>query len=177
MDKILSELLDYSKPLELEKTSIDLEGVINDIYNLVKPAFDDNNVGLKIKYKVSQDIQVTFDRVRVHQALLNVVKNALEVSPPGKSVFLNVDCRSTDGTVYIKISDQGSGITEEAMKKLFTPYFTTKTSGTGLGLAQARKIMKAHNGEIEVLSSSSDGTTFALILPGKYSPLLNIESS
>lgn len=177
LDKILSELLDYSKPLELEKNSTDLEEVINDIYNLVKPAFEDNNVGLKVKYKVSHDIQVAFDRVRLHQALLNVVKNALEVSPPGKSVFLNVDCRSTDGTVYIKISDQGPGISEEAMKKLFTPYFTTKTNGTGLGLAQARKIMKAHNGDIEILSSSSDGSTFALIVPGKYTPLINIETN
>ena len=62
------------------------------------------------------------------------------------------------------------------ISKLFTPYFTTKTNGTGLGLAQSRKIMKAHNGEIDVLATSPDGSTFALILPGKISPIRNIDS-
>ena len=176
LDKILSELLDYSKPLELDKSCTDLKGTINELYNLMQPSFDDKNIGLKVNYNVTEDIRVSFDKVRFTQALLNVVKNAQEMSEPGKTVLLNVDCRSNDGTVYIKVIDKGPGIPEDNMKKLFTPYFSTKKNGTGLGLAQSKKIMKAHNGNIEVLASSANGTVFALILPGEYSPLQGIET-
>jgi signal transduction histidine kinase len=176
LEKILSELLDYSKPLELERTCSNLKHTVEEIFNLIKPKFDESNVDLVLKYNVSTDIEVKFDKTRISQALLNLIKNALEVSSTGDSVSVNVDCRSTDGTVYIKISDQGPGIPEDNMKKLFTPYFSTKTKGTGLGLAQSRKIMKAHNGDIEVLTTGPEGTTLAMILPGTLSPLQNIET-
>lgn len=175
LDKILSELLDYSRPLQLDKSSNDLHGAIDEIYNLVKPSFEQKNVGLSIKYNVAKDVQAYFDKLRLNQALLNVVKNAMEVTESGKKVSINVDCRSADGTVYIKIVDQGPGIPEDNIAKLFTPYFSTKVNGTGLGLAQARKIMKAHNGDIEVLSTSPTGSTFALILPSKDMPLPEID--
>lgn len=176
LEKILSELLDYSKPLELDRTSTNLEGLVDEVYTLLKPAFEEKKVDLKVKYNVPLDINVSFDKLRLNQALLNIVKNALEISKAGDSVNINVDCRSNDGTIYIKISDQGPGIPQDNIIKLFTPYFSTKKEGTGLGLAQAKKIMKAHNGNIEVLSTSPEGTTFALILPGKQSPLQNIET-
>lgn len=175
LEKILSELLDYAKPLELDRSCNELKNVINEVCNLIKPSFEERNVNLKFKYNVAQDIEVLFDKLRLSQALLNIVKNALEISGPGKSVFINVDGRSADGTVYIKIVDQGPGIPEDNLHKLFTPYFSTKTNGTGLGLAQARKIMKAHNGDIEVLATSPEGSTFALILPGKISLMLDSE--
>jgi signal transduction histidine kinase len=176
LEKILSELLDYSRPLELDREFNNLQDLIEELQHLMQPKFNECNVGLKVKYNVAHDIEVKFDKVRLNQALLNLVKNALEVSKPGDTVSVNVDCRSTDGTVYVKVADQGPGIPDDNMEKLFTPYFSTKTNGTGLGLAQSKKIMKAHNGDIEILSTGKDGTTFALILPGQYSPLQSIET-
>ncbi|MGD9580220.1 MAG: PAS domain-containing sensor histidine kinase [Vampirovibrionia bacterium] len=175
LDKILSELLDYSKPLELKKDCSDLEGFINDLIKFLKPSFDDKNIGIKLKYNITEDISVSFDKLRLNQAVLNIIKNGLEISKPGDTIYINVDCRANDGTVYIKVTDSGPGIPKDNLKKLFTPYFSTKEGGTGLGLAQAKKIMKAHKGNIEILSTSSKGTTFALILPGATSPIENIE--
>lgn len=176
LDKILSELLDYSKPLELNKNCTDLEGFVNELIEFLRPSFEDKNIGLKLKYNVTDDITVAFDKLRLNQALLNIIKNALEISEPGSTIFINVDCRSNDGTVYIKVTDNGPGIPKDNLKKLFTPYFSTKEGGTGLGLAQAKKIMKSHKGNIEVLSTSKNGTTFALILPGETSPIASIET-
>lgn len=176
LEKILSELLNYSKPLDLDRTSSDLRGLVEEVYNLIQPSAEEKNIGLKLRYNVSQDVEVKFDWLKLNQALLNVVKNAIEASKAGDTVYINVDCRSTDGTVYIKVSDSGKGVTEDHVDKLFTPYFSTKPNGTGLGLAHARKVLKAHNGDIELLSTSPNGTTFALILPGKYSPISNIET-
>ncbi|MEW5819598.1 MAG: ATP-binding protein [Cyanobacteriota bacterium] len=176
LERILSELLDYSKPLELRRHETDLKAFVGEVYNLVKPGFEKKNIDLKFKYNILSEVNVSFDKLRLHQALLNIVKNALEVSDPGQEVSINVDCRSNDGTVYIKVTDSGPGIPSDNISKLFTPYFSTKKDGTGLGLAQAKKIMKAHNGNIEVLSSSEEGTTFALILPGENAPLQSIET-
>lgn len=176
LDKILSELLDYSKPLELNKNNTDLKGLMEELTNFVKPMFEDNNIGLKLNYNVPDDVTVQFDKDRLNQALLNVIKNAMEISSPGKTVFIKVDCRSSDGTIYIKVIDNGPGIPEDNLAKLFTPYFSTKQNGTGLGLAQAKKILKAHNGNIEVLSTSTNGTTIALILNSQDAPLQSIET-
>ena len=167
LETLLTELIDYSKPMSLEKNETNLEKTLLEVINLIKPSFETNNINLSFKNRLNNNYKVLFDSTKVHQAVLNIVKNALEVSKSGDNVKVIVDYNNEGDSISIKISDEGSGISEEHRKKIFTPYFTTKKDGTGLGLAQARKIMEAHGGNLLISSTNEKGTTFVLSLPAE----------
>ncbi|MFO7957815.1 MAG: ATP-binding protein [Candidatus Brocadiia bacterium] len=99
--------------------------------------------------------------------LLNLLENGLDAVEEGGRVELSARSRHGSDTVEIRVSDNGCGIPEEAMSRLFTPFFTTKEmgEGTGLGLAIVYGIVKMHMGEIEVDSEPGAGTTFTVRLP------------
>lgn len=164
-EALLTELTNYSKPLFLEKTETDINKTLLEVINLVKPSFESNNVSLSFENLLNESCKISFDKLKVHQAVLNIVKNALEVSKSGDSVKIFVDYNNENNSVLIKISDEGSGIAPEFREKIFTPYFTTKKTGTGLGLARARKIMEAHGGSLLISSTGTEGTTFLMSLP------------
>lgn len=162
LEGLLTELIDYSKPMTIEKSNNDLQSALNEIVSLVKPSFEEREVSILVNYSLDNNIQVKFDKIKLNQAILNVIKNALEVSQKNDTVEITVD---NDDMVCIKVQDQGKGIFTEDKERIFTPYFTTKRGGTGLGLAQARKIMEAHGGSLTVISTSPKGTVFGLTLP------------
>jgi signal transduction histidine kinase len=113
---------------------------------------------------------VSLDAGRMRQALINLLKNALEATAEGKKVTVSLASRKDDTHLYIKVKDEGVGIAEDKVEKLFTPYFSTKATGTGLGLAYIRKIMQAHEGTAKLLwSELGKGTTMALLLPRNVS--------
>ncbi|OGH96664.1 MAG: hypothetical protein A2039_04605 [Candidatus Melainabacteria bacterium GWA2_34_9] len=167
LETLLTELIDYSRPMSLEKSETNLEKTLLEVINLIKPSFETNNIDLSFKNRLNHNYKVLFDSKKVHQAVLNIVKNALEVSKAGDKVKVIVDYNNEGDSISIKISDEGPGISQEHRKKIFTPYFTTKKDGTGLGLAQARKIMEAHGGNLLISSTSTKGTTFILSLPAE----------
>lgn len=160
LEKTLSELLDFSKPMSLEKTDLNIEEAVNEIINLIKPSFDNKNVELIFKNSIDKDLLINFDRAKLHRIIFNILKNALEISEPGKKV--EVELSDQQDSIYLKVKDEGPGISEENREKIFEPYFTTKKEGTGLGLAQARKILEAHDGELYVDPKSKNGATFVL---------------
>jgi len=163
LEKTLSELLDFSKPLSLEKTEVNIEDGVKEIINLIKPSYENKNVELIFNNSLNTHFLVNFDRAKLHQVIFNILKNALEVSESGKKV--EVLLTNKEDSIYLKISDQGPGIPEEDRKKIFEPYFTTKKEGTGLGLAQAKKILEAHYGSLYIEPDTTEGTTFVLSLP------------
>ena len=164
-EALLTELTDYSKPMFLEKTETDINKTLLEVINLVKPSFESKNVSLSFENLLNENFKVAFDKTKVHQAVLNIVKNALEVSKSEDKVKIFVDYSNENNSILIKISDEGSGIAPELREKIFTPYFTTKKAGTGLGLARARKIMEAHGGSLLISSTDTEGTTFVMSLP------------
>lgn len=163
LEKILSELLDFSKPLSLKKMELNLEETLNEIINLIKPSYENKNVELLTENILESNYSMFFDRANFHQIIFNLLKNALEVSEPGQKVkvLLENDSENT----YIKISDEGPGVSEQNRKKIFEPYFTTKKEGTGLGLAQAKKILEAHEGDLYLAPKNTIGATFILSIP------------
>lgn len=176
LEGILGELTQYSRPMTLQQEEVDLIALTASICDFLTPGFDEK--GVRLCYKGSNvldeagdilpDARVTLDKNRYRQALLNLLKNALEATEPGKAVTVSVNSRRNDDQIFIRVEDQGCGITEAHQAKLFTPYFSTKNTGTGLGLAQVRKIMQAHGGNAVLLASSPEkGSSFALVLPRK----------
>ncbi|OGI02703.1 MAG: hypothetical protein A2Y25_11170 [Candidatus Melainabacteria bacterium GWF2_37_15] len=164
LEQILTELLDFSKPVVLEKTEGNLECTVSEVINLIKPGYDEKNIELTFKNSLNKGISLNFDKTKINQVLFNLLKNALEASKPGDKVEVSLEKKHN--SIFIKISDQGSGIPAENREKIFKPYFTTKKQGTGIGLAEAKKIVEAHQGSLYIDTKKTGGTAFIIQLKG-----------
>lgn len=171
LDGILGELTQYSRPLTLELEPVEITPWVQRVCDFIRPSYLEKDVALVMEPTSVQDITLAVDSRRLQQALFNLLKNALEACKAGGEVRVRVDSRTHDDKVYIKVRDTGSGITAQSQQKLFTPYFSTKGNGTGLGLAHSRKIVQTHGGDVLILATQADasagptGTTMAIVLP------------
>jgi two-component system NtrC family sensor kinase len=107
--------------------------------------------------------RVRADRFRLEQVMLNLIRNAVDATPPGGRVDVRVLAR--DGCLEVSVRDEGPGIPPAVLPRLFEPFFTTKAGGTGLGLAVSQSIIRGLGGDIVVTSSAGDGATFTFQLP------------
>jgi signal transduction histidine kinase len=166
LEVILSELTDYSRPLTLHLAPCPLLAWIQDVCDFMRPSFTQRGIVLEVHTSGEVDsLQKSVDAQRLRQALINLLKNALEVNQEAGTVTVTLARRRADEALYIKVCDQGPGVPAEIVPKLFTPYFSTKGNGTGLGLAHSQKILQAHGGSVALISNGPQGATFALILP------------
>ncbi len=164
LEAILSELTSYARPLELDLAMTDLRDLVTEVAEMYAPKYEEKGVQLKWKLP-TKPIEANIDYRRLKQALINLVKNALEASKAESVVEIVLASRKNDNRIFIKVQDQGQGVDKRSQEKLFTPYFSTKGNGTGLGLAHSRKILQAHGGTVALLSTGESGSTFSLILP------------
>jgi signal transduction histidine kinase len=104
-----------------------------------------------------------FDRIKLKQAVLNLLTNALEASPPGGRVEMVL--RVQGECVQVAVVDQGKGIPEAALEQLFSPFFSTKEKGAGLGLTFAQKIVGLHQGRLTAGNNPTGGATFLVEIP------------
>lgn len=121
-------------------------------------------IEINITNELYPNIRVLGNRNLLKQVFINVIKNAIEsMVKSGKiDIRLSLSC---DGFISIKVKDEGNGIGEEELANIFKPFFTTKSTGTGLGLSHAYEVMEAHGGKIEVESMVGNGTIFNFLLP------------
>ena len=119
------------------------------------------NVQLIDLTKSTTAIKIDVDKIK--RIFINLIKNAIEAMPDGGK--LTVTSEKKNGIVEIAFADMGTGISEENLKKLFGPLFTTKAKGMGLGLAICKRIIEAHGGKIAVESTIDKGTTFTITIP------------
>jgi signal transduction histidine kinase len=107
--------------------------------------------------------RTVFDERYMKQALLNLIKNAIAAMPEGGVLSIKTEVKDADA--LITVTDMGVGISEESLPKIFEPYFTTKSTGSGLGLTLVYKIIHEHKGEISVKSKAGKGASFIISLP------------
>jgi signal transduction histidine kinase len=162
-DRWLKDLLQGLKPIQLDRKPLeDLSLHLDRIAAAVEGFSSKLNVELKLEISPSLP-QLDLDLRRLEQVLLVLLNNAVEASSPGDTVILGA---STDNNeIHIEVRDEGSGMTEEIQSKLFTPYFTTKKGGLGLGLSLTQRIIHGHGGQIDVVSSPGQGTTMSIRIP------------
>lgn len=161
MESITSELLFITKPLTDNKDVEKVQDMIDDVVTLLKSHAKMKNIQLLCEN--TANLTVYCDRSQIKQVLINIVKNAIEAMASSGTIQINV---STDGKyVLTDVVDQGPGIPEEVIHKLGEPFFTTKESGTGLGLMITKQIMEQHEGKLEILQNADKGSTFRIILP------------
>ena len=121
-------------------------------------------LNVKIKTRLQPDIPlVRIDAGMIKQVFINIIKNAIEAMPKGGDLMITTI--SLDKTVLIEITDTGMGIPADIHDKILDPYFTTKESGTGLGLTICSKIISDHGGHIKIMSKENEGTTVIVDLP------------
>ena len=149
----------------LEETPI--AELLEHVISLLKNEMDDKQIELKVTI-VPADLTVLIDKEQIEQVLINLMKNAIEAlaenEEDGKSSKqLNLKAwKSESEGAYVSIADNGTGIDEEALKKIFIPFFTTKKHGSGIGLSLSKQIMRHHRGTISVKSALNAGTEFTL---------------
>jgi len=162
LDRVVQMLVDFSRPVELDLREQDLRKVVGDVLSLATAELSTRNVTL-VSNMPPNPLVANIDADLLKQAVLNVILNGAQSMPNGGKleVFLEEDRR----TAVLRISDEGSGIPDEIREKIFDLYFTTKSDGSGIGLAMTYRILQLHHGSIEVQSKTGRGTEFRLRVP------------
>jgi two-component system sensor histidine kinase HydH len=162
MESMVREMLDFGRPLQLERTQTNLNELVCHAIEVSQPMAKE--AGVKLEHHFEPRLpSMSLDAPRMKQVILNLVANAIQASPAGEKV------RATTAVIknaaVLEVSDSGCGIKEEAEERVFQPFFSTKKGGTGLGLAIAKKLVEAHGGEIDFHTNLDRGVTFVVSLP------------
>jgi PAS domain S-box-containing protein len=160
IDSLISELLDLSRPAEISLQKSGLQEIIDSTLAAASDRISLKNIRLELAYP-REPAFVMADREKLKIALLNILINAVEAVPPQSGV-INISIRKESPHYRIYINDNGGGIPEENISRIFEPYFTSKTNGFGLGLAATWNILQSHRAVIDVNSQLGEGTSFVL---------------
>ncbi len=161
LNNILTNMLFFAKPQKPRFNTIDLSVVIDDSIDMLMPMIESR--GIRLFKDVSDDSLISGDKELLKQVFLNILLNAISITPDGGAITINI---SKEGEFIVaNFYDEGEGIRQENIEKIFDPFFSTKEKGTGLGLTIASKIMQAHEGIIKVKSKWGQGTCFQLYFP------------
>jgi signal transduction histidine kinase len=141
-----------------------VKGLVEDTIRLVQ---GDIPTKVEIRVDVPESSWIIADKQRMEQAVLNIIKNALDAMPDGGAINISSAEDVDNKLIEIRIRDTGIGIEAETARKIFDPFFTTKEEGkgSGLGLFVAREIVEEHDGSIKVESVEGEGTTFIIKIP------------
>ncbi|HLB24859.1 MAG TPA: ATP-binding protein [Nitrospirota bacterium] len=175
MDEIIREFMNFSQPTELNISEVDVKALLDESLKALSGAGE----GVERRIEIKEPIPaVEGDAVLLRQTFINIIKNAFEAMPGGGRLHVGarvVKAGSGSGDdgpplpggryVRVDVADTGEGIEEKDIKKIFMPFFTTKSKGTGLGLALVQKILVYHGGRATVRSVKGRGTTFSVYLP------------
>jgi len=161
IESTLSEMSNYSSDFKLNIQEENLNVLVENLVEFALPSFKQKGIDLILNVNC-EDIIIDIDRHKIYQVLLNLLKNALEVTVSGKKVTVSLE--NVDDEAVIKIKDEGSGIPAEILPKIFRAYFSTKEGGSGIGLTLSKKIIEKHNGEITLISNSQEGCEFQINL-------------
>jgi signal transduction histidine kinase len=155
-------LVDFSRPVELQLREHDLRQVVGDVLALATEELSTRGVTL-VNSLPSNPLVAKVDADLLKQAFINVIQNGAQSMPDGGK--LRVVLEEDKKTAVLRIADEGSGIPEEIRDKIFDLYFTTKSEGSGIGLAMTYRILQLHHGSVEVQSNASRGTEFFMRIP------------
>lgn len=162
LDYIITQFLEAIRPVPPRFKQSSLNHTVVETIELLRPEFE--NRGQAIEKKLARRLPgANFDPAQIKQALVNLVRNAMQAMSKGG--VLTVETGASVDEVWVGISDTGRGIPAEQLNRIFEPFFTTKKKGSGLGLMIVQRIVRTHNGRIELDSRVGRGTMFRIWLP------------
>lgn len=162
LNRSISELLDYARPQKLRKEAVDLRKLVHKAVSLIR--IDAETAGIALTTFFEEGLPMVYaDEDKLNQVLLNLLLNGIQAIKEGGHLDIRVG--ATDRKIEIVVIDNGCGISEEDLGRVFDPYFTTKPEGTGLGMAMSAKIIEEHGGEIHLQSILGEGTSVIVEIP------------
>lgn len=162
LGKVVDDLLRFGRPAKIDKKVFNLNSFFDHIVEMSKHYVGDKNI--VISKECGGDININADEKKLEELFLNLVINGIQSLEEGNGE-VSIQVRKTGENVVVNIRDTGIGMTEEEMKNLFVPFYTTKAEGTGMGLAIAYRAATEHDGKIDVQSVKGEGTVFTVTLP------------
>jgi signal transduction histidine kinase len=163
IDSLLTQMLRLAAPSPTRHELLSVHEVLAYSLRLLQPQLIAKRITIKTAWDATPD-QVNGNEHQVQQVIMNLCLNALEAMQPGGTLGISTQPSSTSA-LAIQIRDTGCGMSGEMLSRLFTPFFTTKTDGTGLGLHITRRIIEDHQGSISAESIPGKGTVFTILLP------------
>jgi len=162
LEKMVKDMLSFGRFAPLQKEDTEVQALVDEIQQIMAEEFRDK--GVRLVCRCQEGIKkVNLDREKVRQVLVNLLHNAIQATPKGKEVRLLV--RREKKILQMVVEDEGTGIPQEHLDRIFQPFFTTKPQGTGLGLAITHQIVKDHGGDITVESTPGKGTRVSVSFP------------
>ncbi len=164
LNNIVLEFLDFARPQKVKLAPVDINSSFNQALLFIKPELTEHTIELETHFSAEIGM-ITIDPDHFYRALLNILMNAIQAMPDGGLLRVSTGIQKSDGSVVLKIQDNGIGMSEEKVANIFKPFFTDKNRGTGLGLAITKNIIEQHHGTITVSSKENEGSTFIITLP------------
>lgn len=166
MEKFVKELLNFTRGSELNLERFSIEQIVDEAVKMIADSLELKKVTLERNLKEGLP-QVLVDGDKLRQVFLNILRNAYEAVEEGGKINISLSHLQDDsrGKIRVLISDNGCGIPEHAREVIFELFYTTKSSGIGLGLANARKIIEEHKGSIKVRNKEGKGASFEILIP------------
>jgi signal transduction histidine kinase len=163
LERTVQGFLDFARPPALVRQVIDLRRVVGESVALVGTRARQQRVGLEVS-QPEQPVVGAVDRGQLCTVLVNLLLNALDAMPSGGRLNVRLE-RAGEGEVCLSVADTGSGIAAEVEGQLFTPFISTKPTGTGLGLCISRRIVEEHGGHLAGANRPGGGACFTVVLP------------
>jgi PAS domain S-box-containing protein len=183
LTRTVEQIMDFARPLSLRPCEVDLNGVVSDVLQLLQPQMEANHIERQLSLQEGT-LSARLDESVIRSALMNLVLNAVQAMPEGGRLSVTTrdaqagsgggnghDSAGANGAeserpkLLLEIADTGSGMTEEQVKNIFEPFYTTKSQGLGLGMPYAKKVVEQHQGKITVESRPKQGTCVRIELP------------
>ncbi len=164
LNRVVGQLLEFARPVALSGKKTDIKALVDASLKLVENTAREKGIAIETDFSGEISRRV-IDPDRINQVLLNLFLNAIESMGQAGVLSVSLSGNTRKNCMKISVSDTGKGISEKDLPHIFDPYFTTKPSGTGIGLAIVHNIVEAHNGNITVNSKVGEGTEFIITLP------------
>ena len=164
LENILANVLDYSKPVKPEKEPVQLNKLVRDTLQQFENLIEENDIDVECDFDESLG-EVVADGRMIKQVVINILKNSIEAVEDEVQGNIRLATGQDGSEVVFTVTDNGPGIEEGVRERLFSPFFTTKVGGSGLGLSVTRRIVRQHGGDIDFESSPGEGTSFYVKLP------------
>jgi nitrogen fixation/metabolism regulation signal transduction histidine kinase len=142
-------------------TEVTVKDLLDEMAMLHKKELADHSIGVLVELQTA-DLKIQADKTMIEQVLINLIKNAIQAFDNQTDRKIQLSAYDNEGHVIISVKDNGNGIDADALERIFIPFFTTKKTGSGIGLSLSRQIMRQHGGQITVKSKLGEGTEFLL---------------
>jgi signal transduction histidine kinase len=161
LNKLVSDFLDYGKPLKLNLHKVDINSLIDEVLLLIHVKAEKE--GIKINYSHEELPLLFLDPELIKTCIFNLVLNAFQAMPSGGDLLINT--KVLNNTVFLSFKDTGIGIPKEYLSRIFDTFFTTRSKGLGLGLVITKRVVEEHGGKVEFQSVEGQGTTVTITFP------------